>query len=710
MQVKSEKPPPRFRCDVCQQGFTRTDHLKRHQLRHSGLKPYVCGFCNDAFARCDSLRNHYSDCPERGNRPIPETDQKGRRRHACELCISMKLRCDGNNPCSSCQKRGTPCLRPDKTQSPASTPVPIAPMHPSSSYVQPKSEGTPTPTSDRHADMGSIKFLLNGGQDGFMEDWHFPGRLQSAKNSPAIKAQPFKQMPPAQPMAFQQDFMSMYPPEFFDPTMGNMPDLASYRTSFNSFFDGPFDAFHQQWQDSISGIANHESIWGFNSTSSPDSCDYAAYAEPQTPNVAALIEALQIALAKLNLDLHRQQELNADLHFLLTPGRVRRFVSMYRKIWHPNCPIIHIATFDIETTPLPLLASVVFMGAMYSVDTRELSAAKSLLDLIEMFVFSTDVFSPDMEVKRAMMSHTAASIESMDWLQFQHFQAAYLNVVVQHWAGNRLARDRSMEARFSEVIRVARSTSLHKIRHQPEDRIHQHLWIQKECRVRTMNIIHSLDGAFLFFHNYPCRLSFAEMECDLPCDELLFSRPNPFAEPAFRFNRGLTLRQGFEALFQDDTSSQGVISGEGLTVLDMFLLIHVLYAFVSAHLVLRTPFGASVPPFKPHPLPSSTHFSFPTGAGPTSHPAPTPSAPTPDSSDPAIARALQALQRWRELWTLTCNSTSSDAWTKAGFFKSSYKFWLVAQLVATKHQEVEGGWLLEPKCEEKLVRLQTLAG
>lgn len=572
MEARSEKPPPRFRCDVCQQGFTRTDHLKRHQLRHSGLKPYVCGFCKDAFARCDSLRNHYSDCPERGNRPIPETDQKGRRRHACELCISMKLRCDGNNPCSSCQKRGTPCQRPDKTQSPAPSPAP-GPAH--SSSIPPKSEGTPTPTSDRHADMGSIKFILNGGQDGFMEDWHFPGRLQSTKNSPAIKPQPFKQTHAAQPMPFQPDIMSMYPPEFFDPNMGNFSDMSQYRNSFNTFFDGPFDAFHQQWQDSISGVHNGDNIWGFNSTASPDSCDYAAYTEPQTPNLAALVEALQLTLAKLGLDLNRQQELNADLHFLLTPHRVRRFVTMYRKMWHPNCPIIHIATFDIETTPLPLLASVLFMGAMYSVDTRELSAAKSLLDLIEVFVFGTDVFSPDLEIKRAMMSHSATSIQSMDWLQFQSFQAAYLVVVVQSWAGNRLARDRNMEARFSEVIRVARSTALHKIRHQPEDRIHQHLWIQKECRVRTMNIIHSLDCAFLFFHNFPCRLSFAEMECDLPCDELLFSNPNPFAEQGFKFNRAMTLRQGFEALFEDSAldafTKRG---GEPFTLLDMFLMIH----------------------------------------------------------------------------------------------------------------------------------------
>jgi len=56
-----------FRCTICQRGFTRIDHLKRHHLRRmycflhpeqlayacadSGQKPYSCVFCNEAFAR-----------------------------------------------------------------------------------------------------------------------------------------------------------------------------------------------------------------------------------------------------------------------------------------------------------------------------------------------------------------------------------------------------------------------------------------------------------------------------------------------------------------------------------------------------------------------------------------------------------------------------------------------------------------------------------
>lgn len=31
----------------------------------------------------DNLRDHYAECAQRGDRKIPETGQRGRRRHAC---------------------------------------------------------------------------------------------------------------------------------------------------------------------------------------------------------------------------------------------------------------------------------------------------------------------------------------------------------------------------------------------------------------------------------------------------------------------------------------------------------------------------------------------------------------------------------------------------------------------------------------------------
>lgn len=40
--------------------------------------------CGNLTASSDNLRDHYTDCAQRGDRKIPETGQRGRRRHACQ--------------------------------------------------------------------------------------------------------------------------------------------------------------------------------------------------------------------------------------------------------------------------------------------------------------------------------------------------------------------------------------------------------------------------------------------------------------------------------------------------------------------------------------------------------------------------------------------------------------------------------------------------
>jgi len=169
-----------------------------------------------------------------------------------------------------------------------------------------------------------------------------------------------------------------------------------------------------------------------------------------------LQEALLTHLSVLNLDVKGQQELSTDVRFLLTSQRVSRFITFYKLHWHAHCPMLHLPTFQAENAQLTLIAAMVIMGAMYSADDRESHAAKQLLDLVELYVFASDVFSTEAEMRAAISgSHTPMDAYSR-WINFQHFQGAYLMVVVQHWAGNRAARGRAMEYRFSQIIRVCR--------------------------------------------------------------------------------------------------------------------------------------------------------------------------------------------------------------------------------------------------------------
>ncbi|TIA06652.1 hypothetical protein D6C80_10203 [Aureobasidium pullulans] len=94
-----------FACDICQQRFSRNDHLKRHYVRHTGRHPYKCLFCSSGFARSDVLRNHYVGCVERVGRDIPAVAACDQRRQ----CSAKKLKCDRITPCGTCTKKGEIC-------------------------------------------------------------------------------------------------------------------------------------------------------------------------------------------------------------------------------------------------------------------------------------------------------------------------------------------------------------------------------------------------------------------------------------------------------------------------------------------------------------------------------------------------------------------------------------------------------------------------
>jgi hypothetical protein len=194
------------------------------------------------------------------------------------------------------------------------------------------------------------------------------------------------------------------------------------------------------------------------------------------------------------------------------------------------------------------------------------------------------------------------------------------------------------------------------------------------------------------------------MECDLPCDESLYSANHPFAQPNFRFSREITVYEAFQFLFSEDhpmTSSdpshpQAPTNDPHFTVLDMFILIHLLYAFINSHMTLLIPYIR----MRQSKLPSES--SSPSDTNRSTQP----NAVFPeDYIMPAIRTALT---RWRALWMHLRNQVPSHEWASMGFFKNGYNFWLVAQLLIIKKDSVDVVMRMEVKCEDKLEKLKVL--
>lgn len=62
-------------------------------------------------ARSDVLRDHFSRCDRRGSSAIPNSLERGRKRHACDECSRLKIKCDSNVPCRKCKEFGRECVR-----------------------------------------------------------------------------------------------------------------------------------------------------------------------------------------------------------------------------------------------------------------------------------------------------------------------------------------------------------------------------------------------------------------------------------------------------------------------------------------------------------------------------------------------------------------------------------------------------------------------
>jgi len=186
--------------------------------------------------------------------------------------------------------------------------------------------------------------------------------------------------------------------------------------------------------------------------------------EPPSLQSAAIVQGILEKASLLHLCPQELADLSQNLDYLFTPSRIQKLVNLYFESWHSNCTVLHQGSFHIERAPLPLLTSVVLMGAMYSQVDVEISTAKSVLDVSELYVFSTEDLRDESEILQMMRTSITSpdQVVSSD-LAFENLFAAYLMVCVQFWAGNMIARKRAVETRFATIVKVCLYSSRLKV-------------------------------------------------------------------------------------------------------------------------------------------------------------------------------------------------------------------------------------------------------
>lgn len=308
--------------------------------------------------------------------------------------------------------------------------------------------------SDKLGPLGdrlSIQALLNGGTDTFTETFNLPPcddrkrGLQFHEQNEEMDEEAGAKVEEESPGSF--DFSTM-----FQSPMG-------IDDQYLDFWTGPFGMMQSPSYNDLqlelydpAMISGDVQVGSTPSTTTQPAPDQAQY-------VSTLNMVIYNKLWCLALDGKARQELTACLNFLLTGEKIPRFISLYFRNWHLNCPIIHRPSFDPSNVPIGLVISIVFIGALYSKDQTERHAAKKLVDVAELVVFDSEIFSYETEVTRAIKGESPPITSGGDgpegdWEIFQELQAGYLMVVAQYWGTTGISKRRAMETRLGEVINV----------------------------------------------------------------------------------------------------------------------------------------------------------------------------------------------------------------------------------------------------------------
>ncbi|KEF62458.1 uncharacterized protein A1O9_00430 [Exophiala aquamarina CBS 119918] len=169
---------------------------------------------------------------------------------------------------------------------------------------------------------------------------------------------------------------------------------------------------------------------------------------------------------------------------LITHVELDHCLSLYFGNYHRHCPIVHRPSFEPAIVPIHLLISLAALGAMYSSDRRKVASWKSLLDIIEAYIFNCSGFR---EEYIGSINLAEAPDEDTLFYQFQMFQGAYLMIIAQYFSGNLAGRRRARRERYMRVLNIARAFGLPTAQHRNHtvpDEVSFQRWVRTECRIR----------------------------------------------------------------------------------------------------------------------------------------------------------------------------------------------------------------------------------
>ncbi|KAK9449816.1 fungal-specific transcription factor domain-containing protein [Limtongia smithiae] len=442
-----------FSCDSpgCTKSFTRLEHLGRHQLNHAPKQIYRCEWpnCSKSFVREDLCVRHL---------------ERHQRRH------SVRASANGNDGAyveSPSKRRGSNDMSVSSAESPKSDHRRSTTTQTASDVMHALPGATPigyTPHEQHQASINNVP-IIPPRRSTLVVDVKSPGEPVQMTDS---------YEPPTAVQGVSQDgAMQTYNPQsstdlidwlFSDAMLSGNRDFFA-PTDFASFLDSPSFDFSQ-----LSTPPQFSQTW--------------LISETKRLELISLIPALGV-----------------NPNFTL--DNIQRYIDLYWQKFHVQYPILHRKSFDIDTTPSPLVLCMIEIGAYYAHDQ------KMILEIVEplrWIIFSSRDFHPPTKVWVLQSLLLLECCEKIMCTRKMHERAH-----IHHGATLQLIR------RGSTLLDPSVTISP-----EDEDGSTWTRWVEAESIKRSVLMAFILDVTHSILFGHSLLMHAHEMRLSLPCDDSIW--------------------------------------------------------------------------------------------------------------------------------------------------------------------------------------------
>ncbi|KAI9714660.1 MAG: hypothetical protein M1812_006325 [Candelaria pacifica] len=585
--AKNAAIPPKdaegkFPCPHCNKTYLHAKHLKRHLLRHTGDRPYMCILCRDTFSRSDILKRHFQKCSLRRGNPTGASHLSHSQAHLKKSHpgphkppASTAGNSQPSNPTNGINNLGMTSFSPALGGQPSTAPrsaETLGGQDPGQNHLLGTDGMQRTDDSvsksqrefPAHDPNRPHRGPLTESND---ESSHAIPRVTDIPNTafsmppPSRYSQSFAYDPASSIHSFSKEsdalaFKQTHPPNFVGPQMhqGNELDwsnlyipnghegygdnpmfpsqLAQAQMPIKSDPDlriGPFGVVDDHNTHLLQGLYATPLALGTHGLPNTFSkWNFDLSGDPLQRKVDRLIAFCSFDSPGQSIN---NDHVSDELRELLTVDNVKHFVFERFTNFQGHWPLIHIPTFNLLEAYDGLVLAIICIGAIYS-DRLTQAQVRTLMEHTRYSIErSSDLYSLVTGRTEAVESRSFGSRQDVDELQ-----ALTLLQILFIWHGDQSQRE-SARNDFATIYILAHKVGLlqpaspgnpaYSVLHQSlaaeEDPVADSwnwlAWIEQEKRSRLMFAIYLIDVALVLYFNIPPKFNAFEVRVPLPADD-----------------------------------------------------------------------------------------------------------------------------------------------------------------------------------------------